>query len=260
MKKYDDLHTYTLFEEEIPEIDDSMLHRELVDFEARMPAIPILSLVIGLACVVAFAAEESQGALANVNGLVRIGALEKTRVHGGEYWRMLSSAFLHGSADHLIGNMLMLYVLGMACEHAFGRPQFLFLYVGAGLAGASLSLLGKLPSVGASGAIFGLAGAIIVLFTRHRHRLHLRDHRIGVVLGCWALYQLVLGMLNPAVDNRAHLGGLLGGMALGWVLKPAVLDETGSVSRSWNAMALLAIAILAMAYCCFHFVPLLAGG
>lgn len=107
--------------------------------------------------------------------------------------------------------------------------------------------------MGASGAIFGLAGALVVLFVRFRHRLHLRDRRIGIVLAIWAVYQLGLGMLSPAIDNRAHLGGLLGGAAIGLILRPPVLEGRESVRNRPSTMVgmglvLTALAITAYAY------------
>lgn len=131
----------------------------------------------------------------------------------------------------------------MACEHAFGRAQFLFLYIAAGLTGTT----------------FGLAGALIVLFSRNRQRPHLRDHRIGGVLGVWAVYQLVLGLFNPAVDNHAHLGGLIGGMAVGLFLKPAIVEGRNAVNRAASTRIYQAAAIPALIYCGIHFIPQLAN-
>jgi rhomboid protease GluP len=126
------------------------------------------------------------------------------------------------------------------------------LYVIAGIAGSLLSLARGHVSVGASGAIFGLAGALVVLFSRHRGRLHLRDRRIGGVLAIWAVYQLLLGLLNPAVDNLAHLGGFLGGMVMGLLLRPAILEGRAEVAGRPLVRAGLFVscaALLATAAC-----------
>jgi membrane associated rhomboid family serine protease len=115
--------------------------------------------------------------------------------------------------------------------------------------------------VGASGAIFGLAGALIVLFWRYKGRLHLRDRRIGAVLAIWAVYQLALGFLSPAIDNFAHLGGLLGGAVVGLLLRPAVLegrDKVAAQPLSWIGAA-LAVAVLG-ASACFFLPRLIAPG
>jgi rhomboid protease GluP len=246
-------------DEEIPVIDDRMMH-EQVDFEARMSPWPVVSLALMAACAFAFGFQVSNGSLEDRGKILHAGALERDLVTGqGEAWRMVSAMFLHGGLDHLIGNLLMLYILGMACEHGFGRPQFLALYVAAGLCGSLLSLVGGRPSVGASGAIFGLAGALIVLFWRYRGRLHVRDQRVGIVLAVWAAYQLALGFLNPAVDNLAHLGGLLGGALMGLVLSPAVLEGRAEVAArptTWVGAALAAAALGAAAV---FFVPRLLG-
>jgi len=248
-------------DDDIPMIDEGMIdHGERVDFEQKMSPVPVLSLAIIAACVLAFGAQAVGGGLTDLDALVHMGALHEPAVtQDGEWWRLVSSTFLHGGIDHLIGNMLMLYVLGMACEHGFGRPQFLFLYVGAGIIGASFSLMGGKPSVGASGAIFGLAGALIVLFYRFRSRLHLRDARVGLVLIVWALYTLAIGHLNPTVDNLAHLGGLLGGAALVFVLRPAVLDGRAAVASRPMTIAGAAAALFALVASAAFFLPRLAG-
>jgi len=116
------------------------------------------------------------------------------------------------SAGALIGNMIVLYIVGIACEHAVGPAQTAFIYLAAGLSGSLLSMaMSPGPSVGASGAIFGVAAAVVVVLVRYQDRYHLRDKRISVVLGIWATYQLAIGFMMPFVDNFAHLGGLAGG-------------------------------------------------
>src|SRR2546430_17310544 len=128
--------------------------------------------------VVIFWAEAAVGALASPAGIGAAGALVRERVVAGEYRRLRSAALLHGSLDHLVGNAIALFILGMVCEHAFRRGQFVVLYVASGLAGSLVSLMTSPgPSVGASGAIFGLQGAAIVLFRTQRDRLLLRDRR-----------------------------------------------------------------------------------
>jgi rhomboid protease GluP len=238
------------FDDDVETIDDSMLHRgPVVDFEAKMSPAPPLTLALMAACIVVFCIQLTSGGLHNLDTLIHQGALVPERVAHGEWWRMISAAFLHGGPDHLIGNILMLFALGMACEHAFGLSQFLVLYLGSALSGSLLSMLGSKPSVGASGAIFGLAGALIVLFWRCRDRLHVRDRRIGIVLLLWAGYQLLLGFgfMGEVVDNRAHLGGLLGGMVLGLVLRPAVLEsDRAAVDRNPLVMGATALAGLAL--------------
>ena len=202
-----------------------MLLGRRLDFERRMRRLPPATLGLLAMLVAMFALEVSSGALTSSAGIIRAGALTRAGVQAGEWWRLVSAVFLHGSSEHLIGNAIALLVLGMVCEHAFGRVQFLFLFVMSGLAGSAVSLLlSPGPSVGASGAIFGLQGAAIVLVRRHRERLIMRARRIGVVLLVWALYTLGLGAFTPFVDNGAHVGGFLGGLLVARGLHPVVLD------------------------------------
>jgi rhomboid protease GluP len=94
----------------------------------------------------------------------------------------------------------------------------------SGLAGSLLSMsMSQGPSVGASGAIFGVAAAVIVMLVRHRDRFHLRDKRISAVLAIWAGYQLLIGFALPFVDNFGHLGGIAGGVAAAMLLRPRLL-------------------------------------
>jgi rhomboid protease GluP len=243
----------------VPVIDESMLHVAEVDFEKGMNVWPLVSILLIVACSIVFVSELVQGALGDLQKLIDTGALDRKHVADGEVWRVVSATFMHGSPGHLISNVMMLYVLGMACEHAFGRSQFVALYVLAGIAGSLLSLTVGHPSVGASGAIFGLAGAIVVFFWRQRRRLHLRDKRTAIVLALWAAYQLALGAATPAVDNMAHLGGLLGGGVLGAVLQPALIigkQQVASHPATWTALTVTSICLVATA---IFFLPHLFG-
>ncbi len=224
-----------------------MLLSRRVDLERRLrPAPPVTLTLVGLLTLI-FGGELTVGALASPAAIVAAGALEASAVAAGQYWRLLSATFLHGSPDHLIGNLIALYILGLLCERAFGGGQFFVLYVLSGLAGSLLSVLGNPgPSVGASGAIFMLQGAAIVLVRRHRERLLLRDRRIGVVLAVWAVYTIVTGLLTPYVDNAAHIGGALGGALVACGLHPVILapmssEQSARVRRwLWTVAALLA--------------------
>ena len=229
---------------------DMLLGRRL-DFERRMRRLPPATLGILGVLVAVFAIEVATGALGSAQHVIRAGALTRAGVVAGEWWRLVSAIFLHGSGQHLVGNAIALLVLGMMCEHAFGRVQFLFLFVVSGLAGSALStLMSPGPSVGASGAIFGLQGAAIVLFRRHRDRLIMRARRIGIVLGVWALYTIAQGAFTPFVDNGAHIGGFIGGVLLARGLHPVVLDSPADDVKArirrqgWLTAAILGAAVL----------------
>src|SRR5688572_5835036 len=138
-----------------------------INFERGMTYWPLLTLLLILANVVAFAWQLWTGALESTEAIVRGGALSRSHVLDGELWRLLSATFLHGGFDHLLGNCLMLYAMGMATEHAFGASRAAVIYIVAALFGWGLSLvMSPGPAVGASGAIFGLSGAVIVFLFR----------------------------------------------------------------------------------------------
>jgi len=197
------------------------------------------------------APEVRVGALASRESIIAVGALAREHVAAGEYWRLLTAFWLHGGIDHLVGNGIALYILGMVCESAFGRAQFVVLYVLSGLTGSVVSLAVSVgPSVGASGAIFGLQGAAIMLFRLHRDRLLVRDRRVGFVLLVWAIYSIAGGLMQPFIDNGAHIGGALGGALIARRLHPVVLsplppERAAAVRRwLWLVAALLAAALV----------------
>jgi membrane associated rhomboid family serine protease len=128
----------------------------------------------------------------------------------GEWWRLITSAFLHGSIIHLGFNMLLLYWIGGPIEEAIGRVRFLILYLVSGLAGAAGALIlsdANAITVGASGAIFGLLGAALV-FERQR-TLVLGGSALSIIV-----VNLVLTFAVPNISIGGHIGGLIGG-ALG---------------------------------------------
>ena len=200
-------------------------HEGRTDFERGMSYLPPATMLVLVVLVVVFMAEVSDGSLTTAGaGLVGDYALVRDEVLAGEWWRVLTAAFLHGSGQHLIGNGISLYILGMACEHAFGTQRMFAAYLVAALGGSVFSMAAQPgPSVGASGAIFGLMGAIIVVLHRQRDVLYLRDKRIGVVIGVWGAYTFLMGALNPMIDNAAHFGGFVTGAVAAMVLRPRVV-------------------------------------
>jgi rhomboid protease GluP len=232
-------------------ITPDMLPSRRVDFERRMGRVPPVTLATLALLAVIFIAEVRMGALESRESIIAMGALARERVAAGEYWRLLTAPWLHGGTEHLVGNGVALYILGMVCEAAFGRAQLVVLYVLSGLTGSIVSMLmGAGPSVGASGAIFGLQGAAIVLLRRERDRLLVRDRRVGFVLLIWAVYTIAGGLTQPFIDNGAHIGGALGGALVALRLHPIVLsplppERAAAVRRwLWLVLALLAYAVV----------------
>ena len=218
-------------DEDIPTISNAMLHRDRVEFESGMKVFPPVTLALMVACVVVYLRQIWIGGLDNVARVVETGAMDRRRVLAGEVWRLISSGFMHANAEHLFGNLVMLFILGIACEHAFGRGPFLFLFLAGCASGSLLAMESDRPMVGASGAIFGLAGALITMIALHRSKIELRDHRVSIVLAVWAVYNLFLGAFSPIVSNFDHLGGLLGGSILGLLLAPVILPDHAETGR-----------------------------
>ncbi len=153
--------------------------------------------------------------------LLRWGANFGPLTLGGRWWRLLTSMFLHIGIIHLAVNMWCLWDLGSLAEHIYGRIAFLAIYIVTGLSGAILGLTWHPFAVeaGASGAIFGLAGALITCF--YFGKLSFPKHSIKAALlslFAFAGYNLFLGLVTRRTDNAAHLGGLLSGLLLGFLL------------------------------------------
>ncbi len=202
-----------------------------VDFERGMSYLPRLTLLIIAANVVVFVLEVAYGALSGKESIIHAGALYRPGVARGEVWRFFSAMFLHGGFDHLFGNCVALFIVGMAMEHAAGWKRSAGLYLASGLSGGVLSLaFSEGPSVGASGAIFGVLGGVVAFLYKNRSQYQVRDKRIGFVLVIWALYQLGSGFLTPLIDNFAHLGGLMAGAFMGWTFP--VSEERLSQARA----------------------------
>jgi membrane associated rhomboid family serine protease len=140
----------------------------------------------------------------------------------GEYWRLLTSMFLHGGILHLAMNLFALYQLGRLYEMMFGSRRFTFIYFITGIA-ASLTSMMRMPlmgsSVGASGAIFGILGAFVFSIRRSPRYRNDRAAR-GLVTQCvfWILANIAIGLQVAQIDNAAHIGGLVAGLLLGLAL------------------------------------------
>ena len=184
--------------------------------------IALALLTANLAIYGAFAA--SGGGLMNADPqlLIRWGSNFGPYTVDGQWWRLLSAAFLHGGLVHLAVNMVTLADVGRLCERLFGWRRFLLLYLLSGLAGSAASVWWnpQVNSVGASGALFGVLGAVLVFMLDRRNGIDpgvMKAHvaSMAVFIG----YGVVNGLASSArIDNAAHLGGLAAGAILGYAL------------------------------------------
>lgn len=138
-----------------------------------------------------------------------------------EVYRLFTSMFLHFGIEHLINNMLVLFVLGCRLERVIGHLNFVIIYFLGGIAGNVISLLLELKkmnwavSAGASGAVFAVMGAMIFVVIRNKGRIADLSARQILLM---ALFSLYLGVASSGVDNAAHIGGLVAGFLFAFVL------------------------------------------
>ena len=176
-----------------------------------------------------------------INALVNFGGNNLLLVQSGEVWRVISAAFLHVSLIHLLVNMYSLVIIGTQVETFIGKFKFLFVYLISALVGSLLSLIfneANIVSVGASGAIFGLMGAL--LYFGYHYRLYLSEAIKNQIIPVIVL-NLLLGFMVSGVDNAAHIGGLIGGylasMAIGIENKSKLRDKI----NGWIVLILLIV-------------------
>ncbi|NJO04342.1 MAG: rhomboid family intramembrane serine protease [Chloroflexaceae bacterium] len=152
----------------------------------------------------------------------------------GEYWRLITATFLHGNLIHIGLNGLALYVIGQQVERLYGTVRFLLIYAVAGLAGSVASyVFNPTPSVGASGAIFGLFGAMALFYFTTRNITGAMGERQFQSMLMLIGFNLVFGFFaSNVIDNWGHLGGLIGGVAAAFLLVPRFSLEQGFFART----------------------------
>ncbi len=150
--------------------------------------------------------------------MLQYGAMYEPLVtEGHEYYRLITSLFLHFGIQHLLNNMVMLGALGYQLENEIGRIKFLLIYFISGIGGNLCSLYWNVShgeqviSAGASGAIFGLMGALLYIVAVNRGRLGRLSGRGMLIMVALSLY---FGLTSSGVDNSAHIGGLIWGILI----------------------------------------------
>ena len=190
----------------------------------------------------------------NVETLLRFGANYGTRTLGGQPWRLLTSVFLHEGFLHIALNMWALFNLGILAEILFGRRTFTVMYLLCGLSGSIASVWWHFHTgsigvvgIGASGAIFGIAGALIpalALQKNARLRVALKGNLTSILI--FVVYTVVYGVKAAHIDNSAHLGGLAAGLVLGLALPSSPgFDKDHHPARKLSVFAAFAGLLLA---------------
>lgn len=172
--------------------------------------------------ILVFLAVEFTGSSQNTMHMLDCGAAYTPMiVQGGEYYRLFTCMFLHFGIEHLLNNMLVLFVLGSRLERVIGKIKFLLIYLLGGVLGNIISLYLELHaqnfavSAGASGAVFAVMGAMIYIVIRNKGRLGDLSVRQILIMAAFSLY---FGFASTGVDNTAHVAGMVSGFLLAVLL------------------------------------------
>ena len=187
--------------------------------------LPVVNLTIIAVNFMYFGYLEIIGDTENTMFMVAHGALYLPAVLRGEYWRLLTSVFMHFGIGHIVNNMLILYVLGDNLERALGSVKYLILYIVSGIGANCVSLwydqtlalqrTAVSVSAGASGAVFGVIGGLLYAVSVNRGRLEdLSTRQLAVMI----LLSLYFGFTSTGVNNAAHIAGLAIGIIMGLIL------------------------------------------
>ncbi len=185
--------------------------------------------------------------VASMEPYIRFGANNAAATTDGEWWRLVTCMFMHYGLVHLGLNAWALFQSGQLVERLFGRGLYLLVYFGGGLAGSVATLLwkgDKAWSAGASGAVFGVFGALLGYLLREKQGIPKGIFQpIFKSTLAFAGYNLVFGAIHPNIDNAAHLGGLAGGFVLGWLC--ALPPDRAIRTRLGPQRAGIALAVIA---------------
>lgn len=180
------------------------------------------------------------------NELIELYCVHGPSVRAGEYYRIITGIFLHSGITHLLLNCYSLYVIGSQVESFLGRVKFSIIYLFAGIAGSLLSMtMSSYASVGASGAIFGLMGAL--LYFGYHYRVYLGNVLKSQIIPL-VLLELLTGFMMPGIDNGAHIGGLIGGIVM--TIGLGVKDKTSTFEKV-NGVIISCIFLAFLVYMCF---------
>ena len=178
--------------------------------------------------------------------LTALGAVNGTLVRNGQVYRLITSMFMHGSIWHLLCNMYSLYVIGCATENYFGKKKFLLIYLVSGIIGSMFSCIFNTGwSLGASGAIFGLMGALC--YFGYYYRLYMGKALYNEIIPVIIL-NLALSLVVSNIDFYAHIGGLIGGVFITMGLGVKNKTDKQSSINGWITFAILFIFTLYMLF------------
>lgn len=214
---------------ETPRLYDALLK--------RTPKVPLtLLLIAGNLIVFGLMLNAGAGLLHSNNGVqLAWGANFGPATQDGQWWRLGSALFLHFGLIHIVMNLWALWDGGQLVERIYGHLRFILIYFASGLFGNLLSLVvqgNEAVSGGASGAIFGIYGALLIFLWRERQQLTPREFRWLFWGGsAFTTGSIALGLIVPGIDNSAHIGGFIAGTLVGTLLGRPLLSD-----RPWSGL------------------------
>ncbi|MBI5770254.1 MAG: rhomboid family intramembrane serine protease [Verrucomicrobia bacterium] len=221
---------------------------------ARAPFESVTGVLLGLNVAVFVVMAGAYGAgwmsVASMDPYIRFGANHGAATTDGEWWRLLTSMFMHYGAMHLLLNMWALFQAGQLLERLQGRAFYAFNYLASGVAGGLLSLVWHgqkaVWSAGASGAVFGVYGMMLGFVLKEKHaipRIVFKPLQNSAV--SFGAYNLLFGLVYPGIDNAAHVGGFVAGIGLGWLTAmPIDREKRRQLWRGKFGAAAAAVAML----------------
>ena len=170
-------------------------------------------------------------------------------IRAGELYRLVTCAFLHANIFHLLFNCYALYVVGSQIESFMGKGKYLFIYLFSAVTGALMSMIfsGNSLSIGASGAIFGLMGAL--LYFGYHYRVYLGSVIKSQIIPL-IIINLGIGFMNMGIDNYAHIGGLIGGVL---ATSAVGVKYKSSKSQIINGIVMSIIYVVFLIFMAFYY-------
>lgn len=208
---------------------------------------PIVTYIIMAICIILFILMELSGGSTNSQTLLKYGANLDVLVKNGEYYRLFTCIFLHIGIMHLLCKMYSLYIIGREVENLFGKIKYIIIFILSGIFGSimSLAFTHNTISAGASGAIFGLLGALLYFGMHYRTYLGEAIKRSIIPI---IVVNLIIGFFAEGIDLAAHIGGLVGGVLVAMMVGVPDKSKTKDII---NGTILTIIYLIFISYLAF---------
>ncbi|TYQ15334.1 UNVERIFIED_CONTAM: rhomboid protease GluP [Acetivibrio alkalicellulosi] len=216
-KAFDQNYTDSTNSNNINELVRKKIQDSYLKFSAKTPYLSYTFIILNIAVLIVMYLISNFTDISYIKLIVDYGAKDNTKILMGEYWRFLTPIFFHTGVPHLLVNCYSLYIIGTIVEKLYGHKKFAFIYIVAGVFGSIMSFMFSTnPSVGASGSIFGLIGALLYfgIESPELFKKYFKNTIVTIII-------LNAGMIfvSANIDNFGHLGGLIGGFLASGTVK-----------------------------------------